>query len=269
MPVNGWALYSPGHSWLHRADPRFKLALVSLGTIVLLSYSNLWLMLAALGLTVLMVRSAAIPWQRLRDIWMLMLPVCVLIVVLWPLFYHIGPLWVTWWRVRITGWAVAQGVATAARIMALAFLSSMVLLTTEMRALLRGLLHLGLPFEGALTITIGLSYVPRIQRTHEQVTEAQMARGLLLTSGSFLARARARVPILVAALVSTFRSADILARALECRGFGRQDVSRTSLYEIRWRAADTVLALVLVLLSASALYARFILGIGAHPVYLR
>ncbi|MGQ9552873.1 MAG: energy-coupling factor transporter transmembrane component T family protein [Anaerolineae bacterium] len=266
--MNGWALYVPGHSWLHRADPRLKLGLASMGVILLLAYGNLWLMLAALSLTILMLRSAAIPWQRLRAIVALILPVTILIVILWPLFYRAGPTWISWWRIHITGWAVAQGFATAIRILTIAFLSSMVLLTTEMRALLRGLLHLGLPFEGALTITIGLSYIPRIQHTYEQVTEAQMARGLLLTSGGFLTRARARVPILVAALVSTFRSADVLARALECRGFGRQDVRRTSLYEIRWRAADTALALALLLLSASALYARFVLGIGAHPFYL-
>lgn len=265
--MSSWELYVPGTSWLHRADPRVKLLMVLTGTFLLFSVNNLAVMVLILLAVLGILRSARVPWGHLAAVWRLMLPVAIMIPLLWPLFYQAGPLLVGWWKLRITAWAVVQGFATAARIVALAFLSASVVMTTDARALLRAFIRLGLPFEAALAITIGLSYIPRIQHTYLQVTEAQMARGLSLTSGGFITRARARVPVLVAALVSTFRSADTLARALECRGFGHRGIARTCLYEIHWRPADSQLALLVLALTGMVLYIRFVLGIGSHPVY--
>jgi energy-coupling factor transport system permease protein len=262
-------MYEPGRSWLHRADPRLKLALAVSIAVVLLSYNNVVFMLLALALTVGTLRLAGISGQRLKAIWTILLPVAVLIPVLWPVFYHSGPVLLTWWKLKLTAWAVAQGIAASARVVTLGFLSAAVLLTTDMRALLRGLVHLGLPYQGALTVTISISYIPRIQRTFEQVTEAQMARGFDLSSGGFLGRARARIPVLVAALVSTFRSAETLSRALECRGFGRTDARRTSLYEIHWRPTDTRIAVACGLVIVVLLSIRFATGFGAHPLLPR
>lgn len=262
-------LYVPGESWAHRADPRVKLAFVVVGAVLLLAYNNLALMLLALAALLAGLRAVRVPWPRLQAIWRLVLPVAILIPLLWPVFYQAGPVLVSWWRLQITAWATAQGFVAAARIVALSFLTASLFLTTDMRSLLRALVHLGLSHEGALVVTIALSYIPRMQRTYEQVTEAQTARGFDLNAGSIVARARARVPVLVAALVSTFRTADTLSRALECRGFGRRDVARTSLFDIRWRPTDTLLAAAVLLLGLAALYARFALGIGAHPVFLR
>ncbi|MHB0875353.1 MAG: energy-coupling factor transporter transmembrane component T family protein [Anaerolineae bacterium] len=263
--MNGFDLYVPGDSWLHRADPRLKLLLVCLGIVVLFSLNQVLLLLLLLAGIIVALRSAAVGWPQLGRVWSLVLPVAILIPILWPVFYRAGPTVLILGPVHVTAWAVAQGFATAARIVALAFLTAAVLLTTEMRALLRSLVRLGLPFEAALTVTIGLSFIPRIQHTYEQVTEAQMARGLLLGAGGFLGRARARVPVLVAALVSTFRGADTLARALECRGFGRQDVRRTSLFEVEWRPVDSLMAFAGAALTLLALLLRFGTGFGSHP----
>lgn len=266
--MNGVDLYVPGNSWLHRADPRLKLGCALLGTVVLFTYTNLWAQAALLGTFLIILASAGISRRRLVETGRLMLPIATMIPLLWPVFYQSGPLWFTVAGIRVTGWAVAQGFATAFRIVGLAYLSAAVVLTTDMRALLRAMVHLGVPFEAALAVTIGLSYVPRIRRTYEQVTEAQMARGFDLSGGSFLARARARIPILVASLVSTFRGADTLARTLECRGFGLRDRPRSALYEIHWRRADTLLGALALLLTLAAVIARFGYGFAAHPVHL-
>ncbi len=266
--MNGVDLYVPGQSWLHHADPRLKLGGVLLVSAILFAYNNLWAHAVILAAIILSLASAGIPWRRLTEIGRLMLPIAIMIPVLWPVFYQAGPLWTTVAGVRVTGWAVAQGFVTALRIVALAYVSATVVLTTDMRALLRAMVRLGVPYEAALAITIGLSYVPRIRRTYEQVTEAQMARGFDLAAGGFVARARARVPILVASLVSTFRGADTLARTLECRGFGLRERPRSALYEIAWRPADTRLAALGLLVGTAMLAARFLLGFAAHPVDL-
>lgn len=266
--MTGTELHVPGDSWLHRADPRLKLGLAVLAAALLFAFNNLWLLLLGLVTVLALLGTASIPRNRLTEVARLMLPIATMIPLLWPVFYQAGPLWFSIGGIRITGWAVAQGFAAAVRIVALAYVSATVVLTTDMRALLRALVRLGAPYEAALAVTIGLSYVPRIRRTYEQVTEAQMARGFDLAAGGFARRARARVPILVASLVSTFRSADTLARTLECRGFGLHQVSRSALYEIHWRPADSALAAAGVALAVVALLLRFGLGFGSHPVSL-
>ncbi|MBC7105971.1 MAG: hypothetical protein H5T97_08525, partial [Firmicutes bacterium] len=64
------------------------------------------------------------------------------------------------------------------------------------------------------------------------------------------------------------RSADTLARTLECRGFGLREVPRSALYEIYWRPADSALAAVALALATVALLLRFVLGLGSHPIFL-
>jgi len=51
-------LYQPGTSWLHRADPRVKLAFVLCGTAVLFAYNNLWTQAALFALIVLALAAA-------------------------------------------------------------------------------------------------------------------------------------------------------------------------------------------------------------------
>ncbi len=266
--MNFGDLYLPGDSWLHRADPRLKMGLALAAATLLLSYNNLFIMALSLTAVVAVLRGAGVPWARLRAIARLMVPVVIVIPLLWPIFYQSGPTILVVWKLRLTAWALAQGVTAALRIVALGYVSIAVLLTTDIRALLRGLVQVGLPFEAALTVTIALSYIPRIQRTYEQVTEAQMARGFDVNAGNLVVRARARVPILVASLVSTFRSADTMARALECRGFGRTDVARTSYFRIHWRPSDTAVAVGAGLFFLIALSARVVLGFGSHPLLL-
>ena len=50
--MNGVDLFVPGDSWLHRADPRLKLGLALLGTVLLFAYSNVWVQAALLALLV-------------------------------------------------------------------------------------------------------------------------------------------------------------------------------------------------------------------------
>ncbi len=262
------ALYVPGGSLLHRADPRLKLLAAPLWAAVLLSYNNLWVMSAIVAALVLLYLACGIPAGTLKLVARLVAPVAILIPLLWPLFYRSGPVLFAPFGLSITAWTLAQGLAASVRIVGLAYLGAGVLMTTSMRALLRALVELRLPYEAALAVTIALSYIPRLQRIYEQVTEAQLARGLDLSSGGFRRRAQRRVPILVATLVTALRSADVLARALECRGFGRKGVRRTSLFQIRWQRLDTVLALATAAACAALLFLRARYGFGAHPLFL-
>jgi len=71
------------------------------------------------------------------------------------------------------------------------------------------------------------------------VVEAQRSRGLDLESGFPLSRLLRHIPLLIPVIVSAIRSIDLMAMALESRGF-RASARRTSLIQLRMRRADWI-----------------------------
>ena len=83
---------------------------------------------------------------------------------------------------------------------------------------------------------------------------AQKARGADLDTGSLLQRVKALVPVLIPLFISSFRRADELAMAMECRCYHGGE-GRTKLHVLQYAGRDyialvlggTVLVAVLVL----------------------
>lgn len=251
-------LHMPGGSWLHRLDPRVKLLFVAEMTILLLALPDLSFILGVLAGCHLLLISARIPGPRLAAIWRLMLPLTVLVVLLWlPLLPQGQPVLLAFWRLRVTLPALRQGLLVAARLDALAFVFFVWLLTTEQRAIVQGFVRLGLPYEWGLTLSLALRYLPTLHSMYQQIVDAQRARGLDLDAGPLFARARRRLPVLVALLVTALRSSENVGRALEARALGAAGVRRTSLHDLHLGRADSLcLAALLVLLLVSLTFLR-------------
>jgi energy-coupling factor transport system permease protein len=260
-------LYLPHPSWLHRLDPRVKILLLLAGTVILLTFQNLFVCLAWVLANHALYLSARVPFAKLRWMWALMLPVSVLVVVTWPLVYQEGGavLW-EFWKIKITSLSVAHGVALALRLNALAQIYFLLLFTTDQMALVRGLVRLGVPFEWGLTLAIALRYIPAFFGTFQMIVEAQQARGLRLDRGSWLKRLRAYLPILVAMIITALRTMDSLSRALEARALGAAP-ERTSLKVLRFTRRDWAVLLAGGLAAIILLSARLVLKFGAHPLY--
>jgi energy-coupling factor transporter transmembrane protein EcfT len=236
--------YVPGHSRLHRLDPRVKLALVGAWGIVLFFWLNLALLLLALVVIHGVLLVSGYPWARLAFIWRAIGLLLLLIVVIWPLFDRSGAVWFALGPLEITRQGVLRGVANAIRIAGINFLFVLWVGTTGPRELVRGFVRLGLPFRWGMALTIGLRFIPTFATTWATVSDAQQARGLVL-EGWWLRRVRLMLPIFVAALVSAFRAGEQLAMTLDARGFGAYR-RRTTYHDIAMRPADW-LALVLTL----------------------
>ncbi len=262
------SLYVPGDSWLHRLDPRVKLAFALLITILALSLNSLLLFLVLLILCHLVLLSAGIPTARIGWAWRLMLPVVILIPLLWPIFSPaIGPVLLRLGPVTLTALDIWQGLAMAARVLTMAFAFFVWLFTTDETEMVLGFVALGLPFEWGLTLAITLRYVPALQTTFQQVMDAQRARGLVIPRRNPLRAARAYVPALVPMLILALRSADSLSRALEARAFGAPDRRRSQRRRLHLTTPDW-LALTLLLVFFFALLAtRLFLGWGRDPVW--
>jgi energy-coupling factor transport system permease protein len=245
-------VYVPGRSWLHRADPRVKIAYVVFITILLLFWFNLPLFVLLLLLTHIALAAAGVSWRRIGALWRALLPFLILIAVLWPIFaregtpplLHLGPL-------RITGEGLIGGLATALRFASISFSVIIWLATTDQRALVRSFVRLGMPFKLGMSLTIGLRFIPTFASLFQSVSEAQQSRGLVL-EGRGMRRARAMIPILIASLVTALRMSEQLSWTLEARGFGAP-TRRTTLSDLSMRAIDWLLF--------AALFALFVVSL--------
>lgn len=259
-------LYVERDSWLHRLDPRTKLAFSTTSAVLLALTSNLWLVLAWLVAAHAVLLSARVPWSRIRWVWGVLIPLIVLVPLLWPLFYQegadalleIGP-------VRIAALSLLRGVVVALRISALAFVWFVLFFTTDQARLVRGLVRLGLPYSWGLTVAVALRYLPAMMQTYTTVSEAQQARGLVLGRGHLVRAARAQLPILIAVLIGALRTADQLALALQARAYNPHR-ERTSYRELSLSALDALLLVVIAAFTVAYAYARLALGIGTQPL---
>jgi energy-coupling factor transport system permease protein len=262
-------LYVPRRSWLHAVDPRAKLAFVFLGTILMLVFKNLFIMLLSLMITHLIIFSVGVPAHKVKWVWKTMLPINILIPTLWVIFYPEGPVVLfQFWFLKITALSVVRGVSLALRLDAIAFICFTWLFTTDQASLVRGLVKLGLPFEWGLVLAIGLRYIPTFYGLYTVVSEAQQARALDLTRGNFTTRVRSYLPILVAMIISALRTSDKLARAMESRALGLPGVKRTCLRDIHFRPMDYVYTVFLIAIFSALLTLRFQFGLGIHPLFL-
>ena len=68
-----------------------------------------------------------------------------------------------------------------------------------------------------MMMCIALRFIPTLIEETDKIMSAQKARGADFETGSLLQRAKALIPILVPLFISSFRRADELAVAMECR----------------------------------------------------
>lgn len=260
-------LYVPGRSWVHRLDPRVKLLFVGCFVVLVLVYDNLLFMLGALALVHALHLSARVPATKLLSIWKALIPVVILMVLLWTLFYPSGEPVAEFWIIEITALALAQGATLGARILAMAFAVFAWVYTTDQVTLVRGLVKVGMPYEWGLVLALALRYIPTFQASYALVYDAQAARGLELRGKGF-SRVKRMMPIFVAMIVTSLRASEQLGRAIEARALGAPGVRRSVLHEIRFRPADYAACLLLAACTAVLLYLNIGFGIGEHPIAL-
>lgn len=87
------------------------------------------------------------------------------------------------------------------------------------------------------------SAYPTLIEETEKIMNAQKARGADLDTGSLLQRVKALVPVLIPLFISSFRRADELAMAMECRCYHGGD-GRTRMKQLHVTAQDVVSTLV-------------------------
>jgi energy-coupling factor transport system permease protein len=152
-------------------------------------------------------------------------------------------------RVTVTLGGILTSVLITLRLLVLASVAAWFGLTTDGTEFERGLTLVGVPWRLAFVGSLTLRLVPEMRARFRNIEDAQRARGLEISGGP-IARARARLPMLVPFLASIVQYGYELSDALTVRDFDRVE-SRTSLIDLRYGRADYVLFSMTVALLAT------------------
>jgi len=195
------SLYVPGNTWLHRAPAGLKLGLLLAAGIGLFLLHDVRPLALAAGVALLLLwRSGATVshvWRQTRGM------LLIALVVMAFTAYFDGP---------------ERAAIVVLRLLALVFLALAVTLSTRSADLLdvceralRPLDALGWTDSARISLALSLSlrFIPEIFRRYEEIREAQAARGLRANP----------VRLIVPLIVATLKSADVIAEAIDARGY--------------------------------------------------
>ena len=259
--------YFPGNSLLHRFDPRSKI----LFTVLFIAAIFLCKGLVSYGITLLILLimigiSKVQPRVFLKG----MKPVVFIVVctAILNLFYTSGTVLWSWGILKITeegiwkaGFMVLRILMLIACTLLLTYTTSPILLTDGLEKLLRPLKKLHFPVhELSMMMSIALRFIPTLIQETDKIISAQKARGADFDSGNLIQKAKALIPILIPLFISSFRRAEELAIAMECRCY-HGDGGRTSLRQLHYAGRDYGLIVFSIALCAGIVVLRVVFGL--------
>ena len=239
--------YFPGKSIVHKLDSRIKIVLTVAFIVMLFMADSFY----GLGVGMIFVLFAfllsKIPFKMMLKSLKPLLPILIFTALLNLFFVTSGSEVFHWKIIKITTGGISTSVFMVVRIIGLIIGSSLLTYTTSPIALTDALERLFSPLkiikipvhELAMMMTIALRFIPTLIEETDKIMSAQKARGADLETGSLIQRAKALVPILIPLFVSSFRRAEELALAMECRCY-HGGKGRTRLKQLKTAPRDYI-----------------------------
>ncbi len=239
--------FFPGYSPLHKLDPRTKIILAILFIVAVFLASNPITFVFLLLLVTLLVSISRISFsvvlKGVKPVFFILIFTTLINIFLTE---GVGEPLISLWIIKIYKEGIIRAVFMSTRIIILIIGTSMLLtyttspisLTDGIESLLSPLKKIGVPVHlFAMMMTIALRFIPTLVEETEKIMNAQKSRGADFTSGSIVKRAKALIPLLVPLFVSSFKRAEELATAMECRCY-RGDKNRTKFNELKYKPRD-------------------------------
>ena len=248
--------YFPGHSPVHRMDPRMKLILTIFYIVVLFVVSNPFGFIPAIFFLGCSYRVARIPVKMIVKSIKPILPIIIFTGILNLLFisgesviFVLGPIHVSWQGVYTSVKMALRLILLIAGTSLMTYTTSPIALTDAIEQLLSPLKVVHFPaHELAMMMSIALRFIPTLVEETDKIMSAQKARGADMESGGLIQRAKSLIPVMIPLFISAFRRAEELALAMECRCY-RGGEGRTRMKQLRYTRLDfNALAITVVLL---------------------
>ncbi|MBQ7669215.1 MAG: energy-coupling factor transporter transmembrane protein EcfT [Clostridia bacterium] len=254
--------YCEGNSILHRIDPRAKILMSLFFIVDVFLAKNVW---AFVLLTVFSLILIALSGIKPRIILRGLKPVLFIMIftAVINLFWYSGTTELFhFWIITVYLEGVYNAILIVLRVVLLIAGTSVILtytttplaLTDGLESLLKPLSYIKVPVhEFSLMMTIALRFIPTLIEETGKIMDAQKARGASFSEGSLIKRAKALIPVLVPLFASSFRRADELAVAMECRCY-RGGKGRTRLKVLKASFSDVIAVLIIIALGVALVF---------------
>lgn len=260
--------FFPGSSPIHKLDPRTKIILTALYIVAVFSANTFlafaYLVLLTAFLLVLSRISFSVIFKGIKPIVFIVLFTAAINIFLtkgeaqhrildfWVLeVYEEGIIRAVFMAVRVI--ILIVGTSTL-----LTYTTSPISLTDGIESLLAPLKLIKIPVHiFAMMMTIALRFIPTLIEETEKIMNAQKSRGADFTSGGLIKRVKVLIPILIPLFVSSFKRAEELATAMECRCY-RGDKNRTKLVKLSYRLSDFAFVFMFILFAALSIFLRVV-----------
>lgn len=241
--------FFPGESVLHRADPRMKVIISIMYIVMVFLAQGISAYIFVAGFTVVSVIVSGIkPKVILKS-----LKPIVLIIIITTLLNIIltkgDILLVKWYFIEIYAEGLIFAGAMALRIVSLitglgailTYTTSPIAITDGLEQLLSPLKKIKIPVhEFTMMMTIAMRFIPTLLEETEKIMNAQKARGTDFSTGGPMKRVKSFVPVLIPLFISSFRRAEELATAMECRCYHGGD-GRTRMNILHFSPMDFIM----------------------------
>ena len=262
-----FGVYYEKDSLIHKLDPRIKLLFVITFIVCIFLASDIYAYLLLIAITVASIIVSRVPvlmvLKGLKPIIIIMLITAIL-----NLFWTEGQTVLATWNVIPNFWTITiykesliRAGVLALRIIILMACTSLYFSYTTTPIELTDGIETGLGFlkvikvpvhEFAMMMTIALRFIPTLVDETTKIMNAQKARGADFASGGLIKRAKALIPIIIPLFVSSFRRADELATAMECRCY-RGGNGRTRMKVLKMKARDYLFLLFMAMMVAGVI----------------
>ena len=222
--------YFPGNSPLHKLDPRAKIILLIAFMVTIFickNFVNLGIVALA---TILLVAISKIGFKTVKKS-IKPLKWIIVLTFLINLFYGSGDAIILFGKAlefgvfKITFDGIFTAIFTSVRVVLLVVSGSLLTYTTSptaitdaIESLLKPLKYIKIDIHSlAMIMTIALRFIPTLVEEVDKITAAQKSRGADMDSGNLINKIKAVVPIIIPLFISSFKRAEELAYAMECR----------------------------------------------------
>ncbi len=243
-------MYLDVRSFLHSLDPRTKMLIVLYCMATALMFIIPWYQIILLIITL----SYCAIGKCLPNVWrmrFIFFSIFIITFIMWVLTIHTGEKLFLF----ITADGVKKGISAGLGLIIIILSSVAFVSSTKIEELSAGLLKLGIPYRGAFTLSTAIRMVPMIVNTGNTILQAQKSRGLDVDSGNIFQRMKKYLPLMIPAIVTTIRSTNIFAMALESKGFG-YPAERTSYIKIKYNIWDYIITVLAITFFVFAIFIK-------------
>jgi len=251
-------LYLDSETLIHRLDPRTKLFILAAVFILSVLHPHPYYILPVMIMVVFHAWVSRC-FSNIFRIRFLLIIISLFSILLWSIYAH-GTTFLIW-RVSLESFLYGVGVAIKLDTMLIAgivFLS-----TTKNEDITQGLIRLKIPYSFSFAFSTALRLLPSFIGTSRGIIQAQKSRGHDLESGNIVSRTKKHIPLLVPIFLTTIRSTDQLAMALEVKGF-RNRKTRTFYNNLKFTGIDWMIIFFVIAVFLVNLWIT-ISGFGTIP----